>query len=150
MFEATERLQRERIAGVTCAQVIKRHLPDGDKVAYSRAQVSYDAARLELMGGIAALETALIEGQEEVALAGLKQRLERGSELREAFCEEAIATLPTVSGERSLMQAFVTLTGSLVEAGVAIWEKTADLDQLRRDNLRTALEDAKWPSFDDA
>ncbi len=149
MMEATERLQLERGSAVTCARVMKRHLPEGDAGALSRAELSYEEARTEMMAAIAYLEAALIEDQEEEGLTAVTKRLERGSELREAFCADALALVPPADDQKDVIEAAIKLAGSLIEAATTIWSKSEDLDEARRTNLRTALDDAKWPAFED-
>ena len=57
------------------------------------------------------------------------------------------------SGERSVLKAAIEGAGILVEAGVSVWETLFEArredEALRIANIRTALEDAKWKSFDD-
>ena len=150
-IEAAERLHRERGHAVSCARVAKRHLPTEDKAALSRMELSYEAARTEVMAVIAGLEAALIDDQEAPALGDLQVRLEKGGAARESFCEEALALIPKdkPKGERNLVQAALGLVKTLVEAGVTVWKEIRGADDIRRANLRTALEDAKWPAFGD-
>jgi len=149
-YEATERLQLERDAAVTCARIIKRHLPEGDAAALSRAELSYAAARREVMAVIARLDAALIDKQEEAALTTVEDRLERGRAAREALCDKAEAMIPPdTDGQKRLPEAVISLAETLIDAGVTIWKEIRDADEVRRANLRTALEDAKWPAFKD-
>ena len=87
--EATEVLQRERLAGEVCARVMKRHLPEDDKAALSRAEIAYEAAAGEFNAVIAGLQAALVDNSEEPALETLKERVKLGSERRRAFCRDA-------------------------------------------------------------
>ncbi len=151
-IEAAERLHRERGHAVSCARVAKRHLPPEDKAALSRMELSYEAARTEVMAVIAGLEAALIDDQEAPALGDLQVRLEKGGAARESFCEKALTLIPKDNkpkGERNLVQAALGLVKTLVEAGVTVWKEIRGADDIRRANLRTVLEDAKWPAFGD-
>lgn len=150
-IEAAERLHRERGHAVSCARVAKRHLPPEDNAALSRMELSYEAARTEVMAVIAGLEAALIDDREAQALGDLQVRLEKGGAAREGFCEKALALIPKdkPKGERNLVKAALGLVKTLVEAGVTVWKEIRGADDIRRANLRTALEDAKWPAFGD-
>ncbi len=150
-IEAAERLHRERGHAVSCARVAKRHLPPEDKVALSRMELSYEAARTEVMAVIAGLEAALIDDSETPALGDLQARLEKGGAAREEFCKKALALIPKdkPKGERNLVEAALGLAKTLVEAGVTVWKEIRGADDVRRSNLRTALQDAKWPAFRD-
>ena len=150
-IEAAERLHRERGNAVSCARVAKRHLPPEDKAALSRMELSYEAARTEVMAVIAGLEAALIDDREAQALGDLQVRLKKGGAARESFCETALALIPKdkPKGERNLVKAALGLVKTLVEAGVTVWKEIRGADDIRRANLRTALEDAKWPAFGD-
>lgn len=151
-IEATERLQREKGAAVNCARVAKRHLPANDKAALSRIEFSYETARTEVMAVVAGLEAGLIDDSEKLALTDLSKRLEAGSAARDAFCIQALASIPgkDLQGMRNVaVEAALGLVKTLVDAGVTIWKEIRDGDKIRRANLRTALEDAKWPAFKD-
>ena len=41
------------------------------------------------------------------------------------------------------------LAKELVEAGLAIWDRIAEPDKLRRDTIRAQLEATRWPDFAD-
>ena len=126
---------------------MKRHLPEDDKAALSRAEIAYEAAAGEFNAVIAGLQAALIDDAEEPALETLKERIKTGSERRSAFCRDAESTVPPPKpGEKGLSD-LIGVLGDVVGAIVTVWKELGDDDQVRRDNLRTGLEDAKWPKF---
>jgi hypothetical protein len=149
--QATEILQRERLAGEVCARVVKRYLPKGDKSALSRAELDYAAAAGEFNAVIAGLQAALADDAEEPALEALKERVRIGSERRRAFCQDAESRLPaSQQGAKGVIGEVVSaVLDEVIQAAVTVWKELGDDDELRRTNLRTALEDAKWPKFAD-
>jgi hypothetical protein len=148
-YKATEILQRERVAGEVCARVMKRHIPKAEKAALSRAELNYEAAREEFNGVVAGLQAALIDDTEKPALEMLTKRVEVGSERRRAFCDDAESRLPAAQkGEKSVIGDIAAAAiGEVIGAVVAVWKELGDDDELRRTNLRTALDDVKWPKF---
>jgi hypothetical protein len=150
--DAGERLMREREAGVACGKLAKTYVPAHDREALAAWRAAYDLPRAEMHSALARLDFALIEGADasEAELLTLSERLQSAAALRKAFCERASALSAPVTGEKGVLGDLVTgIFKPIVEAGVAIWEEYRDADKVRRASLRTALEDAKWPDFDD-
>jgi hypothetical protein len=147
--EATELLYRERLSAETCARVMKRFLPAGDAAALTAAERDYEEARGLVNGVIVNLQMALIEDAEAPALETVRSRMEAGTEARRAYCDTAGALMPPEQeGEKGVIGDIVEgVVGPIVEAVVTIWGKIEDKDQLRRDSIRSALEDTKWPAF---
>ena len=148
-LDAAERLQQERGIATICARTMKQHLPKNDKPAYNKAELMYELARAEMNAVIARLDAALIIDDEEAGLATLKGRLDSARSLREAFCERALALRPDTSGQKGIEEAVANVVGKLIDAGLEIWKGIRSKDDIRRENLRTALKDAKWPAFAD-
>jgi hypothetical protein len=147
--EAVELLVLERDSAELCARVAKRFLPEGDKVALTEAELGYETARAEFNGVIAGLQAALIQREEEPALATVESRVAAGTETRRTFCQRAKAIEPPPEpGEKGLLDEAVSGTvAAVLEAGVTVWSKIRDDDKQRRESLRAALDEAKWPPF---
>jgi hypothetical protein len=147
--EATELLQRERNLAEACARVVKRFTPKHPATALAASELEYETARAEFNAVIAGLQAALIENDEPPPLATVESRLATGTETRRAFCDRARALAPPqdplVKG--SIGEAIAGTVSQIIESGVTIWSKLHDSDQARRDGLRSALDEAKWPAF---
>jgi hypothetical protein len=147
--EAAELLQRERMSAEACARVVKRFTPKYPVTALAASELEYETARAEFNAVIGGLQVALIENAEAPPLATVEARLATGTAARRAFCEKAKALAPPsdpfVKG--SIGEAIAGTISEVIKAGVTIWSKLRDSDQARRDSLRSALEEAKWPAF---
>jgi hypothetical protein len=145
--EAIARLAAERERARTCAAQAKT-LPDSVALA-----TLYGEAKAEMDGIIAGLSVALAEGHKQAVLEDLPRRLETAVTKREAFCREVAARLPaSPTGQRSVLSDVLglgKLVKELVEAGLAIWDRIAEPDKLRRDTIRAQLEATRWPDFAD-
>lgn len=153
-LEATERLQDGRYAGERCGRVMKRYLPEGDRDAYTRAEILYEGARVEMLSVIGRLDMGLVVDEEAEALETLTERLGQAEALQRGLCDAAEAMIPADrEGEKGVAEAMVGVVSTLVEAGVEIWktirEDRREDEQTRIRNIRTALEDAKWTPFED-
>lgn len=147
-MDAADRLQQERGAAVACVRAAKQYLQETDTLFELRQ--SYEAARTEINAVLARLDVALINDEEDDVLETLKPRLSEASKERAAFCDSVTAAVEAQSteGEKNLI-GLVTVAGDVLDAAVEVWKEYRKGDDLRRSNLRTALEDAKWPEFDD-
>jgi hypothetical protein len=149
-FKATEILQRERLSGEECARVMKRYLAKGDKAALSRAELDYEAARGEFNAVVAGLQAALTDDKEKPALQSVEERVRIGSERRRAFCSNAESKLPAPEkGKKGWEEVAAAALDEVIQATTTVWKDVVYGDKERRDNLRTALEDVKWPKFSD-
>jgi hypothetical protein len=146
--EAIARLAAERTRAVTCATQARSL--DGDTAALAAA---YGVAKAEMDGIIAGLSVALAEGRQPKALDDLPRRIETAVTLREAFCRAVAERFPpAVAGAKLALSDVLgigKLAKELVEAGLAIWQRVADADKLRRDTIRAQLEATRWPNFAD-
>ena len=112
-------------------------------------------AEAEADGVVAGLAVALAQGTGRgapaAALPELERRLEAGLAKREAFCRRVLDLSPPVPpGQRGLLGDLVGgVAKPLVEAAVAIWQRAADEDRLRRDTIRAQLEATRWPAYAD-
>jgi hypothetical protein len=112
------------------------------------AELEYETARAEFDGVITGMQVALIENQEPPALETVERRLAQGTEARRAFCDKAEALLPPEQrGERGIGEVIAGTVSQVIESGVAIWSRLRDSDEARRESLRSALDEAKWPAF---
>lgn len=148
-LDAAERLQRERGAAVECAREVKHRVPS-DNDNYFKAKQSYEKVRTEMNAVLARLDTALIVDKEDEVFTTLRPRLEAVALQRRAFCQEAETFIAAYrkEGEKNLL-ALLDIAGSFTDAAVEIWKEFREADDVRKNNLRTALEDARWPAFAD-
>lgn len=146
--EAIARLAAERTRAVTCAAQA-RALPEGT----AALAAAYGEAKADMDGIIAGLSVALAEGSAPKALDDLLGRLEAAVTKREAFCRAVAARMPspTLGAKVAISDVLGLgkLVKDLVEAGMAIWQRIADADTLRRDTIRAQLEATLWPDFSD-
>jgi hypothetical protein len=146
--EAIGWLAAERTRAMTCAARARALGEAGAGLADG-----YGAAKAEMDGIIAGLSVALAEGVAPAALADLPRRIEAAVTQREAFCREVAARLPPrADGEKGALSDVLglgQLVKELVEAGLAIWQRVADADKLRRETIRAQLEATRWPDFAD-
>ncbi len=146
--DAIARLAAERTRAMTCAAQAKA-LPD----CVAALAATYGEAKAEMDGIIAGLSVALAEGRKPDALDDLPRRIEAAVTRREAFCRTVAERLPPpAAGERSVLSDVLglgKLVKELVDAGLAIWNRIAEPDKLRRDTIRAQLEATRWPDFGD-
>ncbi|HRO14128.1 MAG TPA: hypothetical protein PLL33_03625 [Paracoccus sp. (in: a-proteobacteria)] len=147
--DAAELLTRERLSAEACTRVIKRFTPDGDRATLATRERDYEAARGLMNGLIANLQVALVDDQEQLALASVETRIEEATAARRAYCATAEALLPPApDGGKGLIGDIVAGTiGELIKAAVTLWRGSRDDDRLRRNSIKDALEDTKWPAF---
>ncbi len=147
--DAIDLLNRERLLAVACARVVKRHLPEGDPAAYSRAELAYEGARADVNGVIARLRTALVEGTEDDELETLAERARAGREKREAFCAtaEAMLALPDSSEKGAIAEVVAGSLGEVLDAVTWFVDRWDEQDRVRVQHLTSALEGEMWPAF---
>ena len=102
--------------------------------------------RGEFNAVVAGLQAALIDDAEEPALETLKNASSRQRTAKRLLRDaESRCRLP--NQEKSVSGDLIGVLGEVVGAVVTVWKELGDDDQVRRTNLRTALEDVKWPKF---
>jgi hypothetical protein len=112
--EAVARLARERTQAETCVGVLKKY---GDPTAIDRGSLSYGEAKAEYDGVIAGLSVALARKAQPASLPDLQDRLQRGFEKREAFCQSAQSFIPQGKGEKGVIEEIVSgAIGPLIQA----------------------------------
>jgi hypothetical protein len=143
--EAVARLARERTQAETCASVLKKY---GNRTAKERGSLGYGEAKAEYDGVIAGLSVALARKEQPASLPDLQDRLQRGFEKREAFCQSALSFIPQGKGEKGGIGEIVGgAIGPLIQALLAIYFRAKDDDLLTRKTIQTQLEATSWPAF---
>ncbi len=145
--EAIARLAAERTRANTCVEQTRAlGVAATDPLARG-----YGEAKAEMDGIIAGLSVALAEGRKPDALDDLPRRIEAAVTRREAFCRAVAERLPPPPpGEKSVLSDVLglgKLVKELVDAGLAIWDRIAEPDKLRRETIRAQLEATRWPDF---
>jgi hypothetical protein len=144
--EAVARLARERTLAETCVTLLKKY---GDAAARDRGSLAYGQAKAEYDGVIGGLVVALARKGQPESLPDLQAQLQRGFELRDAFCRSVQPLLPPSSGQKGWIADIVEgAVKPVIDALVAIWSRTRDDDALMRKTIQTQLEATSWPSFD--
>ena len=148
--DAVGRLTAERSNAQICAAVLKKF---GDEGQVSRGRLTYGAAKSDFDGVITALITALAEGGSPASLPTFDANVERGTTALKALCKTAEDLVSAKPGEKavsvgSLQEAVEPLIKSISDAVAAIYNYRSDKAATRL-TIRTQLEAAKWPEFDD-
>ena len=144
--EAVARLARERTLAETCVALLKKY---GDDAARDRGSLAYGQAKAEYDGVIGGLVVALARKGQPGSLPDLQAQLQRGFELRDAFCRSVQPLLPPSAGQKGPIADIVEgAVKPVIDALVAIWSRTRDDDALMRKTIQTQLEATSWPSFD--
>lgn len=143
--DAVARLAQERTLAETCARVLKKY---GTAAAQDRGSIAYGEAKASFDGAIAGLVVALAQKQQPESIAHLQDRLERGYQQREAFCEDAAALIPSEPGQKGIIDEIVSgALGPLIQAAKDIYFRGKDDDALTRRTIQTQLEATTWPAF---
>ena len=145
--EAVGRLAQERTQAETCVVLLKKY---GDAAARDRGSLAYSQAKAEYDGVIGGLTVALARKEQPGSLPDLEAQLQRGFDLRDAFCRSVQPPLPpAAAGQKGLVADIVEGTVKpVIDALVTIWSRTRDDDALMRKTIQTQLEATSWPSFD--
>ncbi len=148
--EAVARLAHERSSAQTCAASLKGH---GDAQQVSRGELAYGEAKASFDAVIAGLITALGEGETPTALPDLQSDLEQGALSLQNFCKTVADLLPAEAGQRGVIDDIIK--GALAPAIDALKDGVAALytdhradSALIKATIKTQLEAAKWPDFD--
>ena len=143
--EAVARLVYERSQAESCVRLLKQF---GDKVTVDRESIAYNQAKTEYDAVISGLIVVLAQRQEPDSLASLQERLQRGFDRREAFCNSMQPLVPASNGKRGLVDEIVSGTiGPVVDAVKEIYLDHRKEDALLRGTIQTQLEDSRWPDF---
>jgi len=148
--EAVGRLTAERSNAQICVAALKKY---GDEGQVSRGRLTYGAAKSDFDGVITALITALAEGGSPGRLPTFAANVERGATALKAVCKTAEDLVSAKPGEKAvsvglLQEAVAPLIKSISDAVAAIYNYRSDKAATRL-TIRTQLEAAKWPEFDD-
>jgi hypothetical protein len=147
--EAVARLAQERTRAETCARLLKKY---GSTAAVDRGALAYGEAKAEYDGIIAGLTVALAQKETPYSLTDLETRLQRGFAKREAFCESVKDLVPSLIGEKGIIDEIVAgavkgVVDPLIQAIQAIWMRHKDDSALTRMTIQTQLEATAWPEF---
>src|SRR5215469_16331235 len=129
--EAVARLARERTLAETCVVLLKKY---GDAAARDRGSLAYSQAKAEYDGVIGGLTVALARKGQPGSLPDLEAQLQRGFDLRDAFCRSVQPLLPpAAAGQKGLVADIVEGTVKpVIDALVTIWSRTRDTPRLGR------------------
>jgi hypothetical protein len=149
--EAVGRLAGERSKAEICVALLKGH---GDNEAVARGRLAYGVAKADFDAVIAGLTTALAEGGNPKSLPSLEAALLRGASGLGAFCKTVDGLLPATSGQKSWLgdavkEGIEQLIKPLLEAVSTIYNNFRSDKAMTRVTIRTQLEAAKWPEFDE-
>jgi hypothetical protein len=145
--DAVTRFAGERTRAETCAAVLKKH---GDEAAIARGALTYAEAKSEIDAVIGGLITVLAQDKKPASLPELEQRLNRGIELRETLCSDAMAVIPAktrAEGTKGDWVGLGKIFKSLVDAMKILALRWADGDEMKRKTIQTQLEAAIWRDF---
>ena len=125
----------------------------GNNEQISRGRRTYGAANADFNAVIAGLMTALAEGGNPERLPALQADMQRGASALATFCKTVDDLLPATTGQKSWLgdtvkEAIEPLTTPLTEAVSTIHRNHRDDKAATRLTIRTQLEAAKWPEFD--
>jgi hypothetical protein len=149
--EAVGRLAGERSKAEICVAMLKGH---GNKQQVSHGRLVYGIAKSDFDAVIAGLRTALAESGNPESLPSLEAELERGDAGLRAFCRSVDDLLPASSGGKNVLvdmvkEAVEPLVKPLSEAVSTIYTNFRSDKAATRLTIRTQLEAAKWPDFDE-
>jgi hypothetical protein len=149
--EAVSQLATERSNAQICVTALKRY---GDEGQVSRGRLTYGAAKADFDGVITGLITALAEGGGPESLPSLQADVDRGASALKAFCKTAEDLMSAKTGEKGVLadmvKAAVEQLVQPISGGVAaIYNNYRSDKAATRLTIRTQLEAAKWPEFDD-
>jgi hypothetical protein len=143
--DAVANLAYERAQAERCVRLLKKF---GDKATIDRNSVKYDEAKSEYDGIIAGLVAALAQRDQPGSLNDLRDRTQRGFEKREAFCKSVQPLVPSISGQKGVIDEIVAgALGPVIDAVKVIWVKRMDENALTRATIQTQLEATKWLPF---
>ena len=148
--EAVARLAHERSLAQTCAGALKAH---GDPQQISRGEFDYGEAKASFDEVIAGLITALDAGGTPEALPDLQAALEHGDTGLRKICQTVADLLPNEAGQRGLIDSIVkasvgTALDALKDGVSALYSNHRADNALLRATIKTQLEAAKWPEFE--
>jgi hypothetical protein len=149
--DAVGRLAAERSNAQICVAALKKY---GDEGQVSRGRLTYGAAKSDFDGVITGLITALAEGGSPGSLPTFEADVERGASALKAFCKTAEDLVSAKPGEKGVLVnmlkgAVEQLVKPISEGVAAIYNNYRDDKAATRLTIRTHLEAAKWPEFDE-
>jgi hypothetical protein len=148
---AVARLTEERSKAEICVASLKGH---GNTEQVSRGRLIYGGAKAHFDGVITGLIIALSEAGDPHSLPSLEAELESGASGLAELCKTVDDLLALTSGQKSWLgdavkEAIEPMTNSLSEAVSTIYKNSRGDKAATRMTIRTQLEAAKWPDFDE-
>jgi len=151
--EVIAALTTERSNAETCVGLLKSR---GDVATLDKAKTTYGAARADMDGVIAGLETVLGEGGKPDSLQNIRPSLETSAQSLKQICQAAVATAqPNTRGlwdgiAKGVAEGAVEPVVNKISEGVtAIWTHyVVEPDKLKLETRKSKLEAAKWPEFE--
>ena len=151
--EVIAALTTQRSNAETCVGLLKSR---GDAATIDKAKASYGAARADMDGVIAGLETVLGEGGKPESLPNVRPSLETSAKSLKSICEAAEATAtPNTKGlwdgiaEGVAKAAIEPVVTKIADGVAAIWNHYfVEPDKLKLETRKSKLEAAKWPEFE--
>jgi hypothetical protein len=149
--EATAQLTSLRTKAETCLGLLKGH---GSAVQQTQGRIPYANAKGDIDAVITGLTVALATGGQPDSLPSLQERLTRGSAGLQIICQTANEVTPSTPEHKGIIDdiakaALDPLIKAVSDAvGVLYNDHRQDAD-LTRKTIRTQLEAAKWPDFDE-
>jgi hypothetical protein len=147
-------LTTERSNAETCVGLLKSR---SDAATLDKAKATYGAARADMDGVIAGLQTVLGEGGKPENLPNVRPSLETSAKSLKQICEAAAATAtPNTRGlwdgiAKGVAEGAVEPVVNKISDGVAgLWNHyVAEPDKLKLETRKAKLEATKWPEFGD-
>jgi hypothetical protein len=149
--EAVGQLAGARSKAETCVGLLKGH---GNAEEVAHARLAYGVAKADFDAVIAGLTAALAEGGKPKSLPSLEDSLRRGASGLVALCKTVDGLLSATSGQKSwlgdaLKEGVEQLIKPLLAAVSTIYNNFRSDKAMTRATIRTQLEAAKWPEFDE-
>ena len=152
--EVIAALTTERSQAETCVGLLKSR---ADAATLDKAKATYGAARADMDGVIAGLETVLGERGKPESLPNVRPSLETSAQSLKQICEAAAATAtPNTKGfwdgiaEGVAKAAVEPVVNKIADGVAAVWNHyVVEPDKLKLQTRKSKLEAAKWPEFGD-
>jgi hypothetical protein len=154
--DAVDQLAQEKTLAESCASILKT-FADDDPMARIQGQRLYARAKADVDGLIALLVVDLAEDRSPADVPELRQRLETVPRQRQTLCEHVDAAVGAKlraqgEGARNFWVDMLTAgigdaVGSLIEAGVDIWQEYRRADEVRRQTIASQIEATRWRDY---
>jgi hypothetical protein len=153
---AVDRLAQEKTLAESCVTILKT-FADDDPMARFQGQRLYARAKADVDGLIARLQVDLAEDTSPADNPEFRQRLDALPGQRQALCRHVDAAVGKAlraqeEGARGPWLDLLTAgvgdaVGSLIEAGVAIWQEYRRADEVRRQTIAAQIQAQRWLDY---